>query len=304
MSQRRYKKDLSVMDTVVSLSDQELRAALKDFNVSPGPITDSTRNLYRKKLATLMEEQDKVTSASGEEKTNSVGTAINGEDDDDTSDEDYEVQEEELDDEEDEDEELEEEEEDLMSELQDDDISSSRINSTALGDLTTRADTDASANRISRAILVSIVSFFIAIFGYYVLSSNNLAFLEPLKPFRDITKKVLILLALSPIGYAAYRSLRFYRLRRHEENQKVCELVSQALELLQSPDNPKGLMPILHVRDTLLTPAERKTKKANMLWQKAVKFVEENESRVKVELVNIDGEDFRAWKWIGSRKLP
>uniref|UniRef100_A0A6G1S475 Inner nuclear membrane protein Man1 n=1 Tax=Aceria tosichella TaxID=561515 RepID=A0A6G1S475_9ACAR len=308
MSQRRHKKDLSIMDNVVSLTDHELRAALKDFDVSPGPITDSTRNLYRKKLATLMEESDKGGATSPRAQTmNSIETAVHEDDEDDTSDEDYEVhEEEELDDEEedDEDEDLEEEEEDLMSELQDDDISSSRINtSTALGDLTNRTDSDASANRISRAILISIVSFFVLIFGFYLVSSNNLALMEPLKPFKDITKRILILLALSPIGYAAYRSLRFYRLRRHEENQKVCELVSEALELLQSPDNPKGLMPILHIRDTLLTPAERKTKKTNMLWQKAVKFIEEHESRVKVELVNIDGEDFRAWKWIGSRKL-
>lgn len=305
MSQRRHKKDLSIMDNVTSLTDQELRAALKDFDISPGPITDSTRNLYRKKLATLIEERDKGAGSARGETINPVQTGMKEEEEEeDTSDEDYEVQEEELDDEEDEEEEdLEEEEEDLMSELQDDDISSSRINSTALSDLTTRTDSDASANRISRAILISIVSFFVLIFSFYLVSSNNLALLEPLKPFRDITKRILILLALSPIGYAAYKSLRFYRLRRHEENQKVCELVTEALELLQSPDNPKGQMPILHIRDTLLTPAERKTKKTNTLWQRAVKFIEEHESRVKVELVNIDGEDFRAWKWIGSRKL-
>jgi hypothetical protein len=300
MSQRRHKKDLSIMDSITKLTDQELRAALKDFDVSPGPITDSTRNLYRKKLVTLMEERDKEDPGSPK----GLNAVDIEDDDDDSSDEDYEVQDEEFEDEEDEEEdELEEEEEDLMSELQGDDISSSVINSTVLGDLTTRTDSDASANYISRAILISIVSFFVLIFSFYLLSSNNLALLEPLKPFKDITKRILILLALSPIGYAAYKSFRFYRLRRHEENQKVCELVSQSLELLQSPDNPKGLMPILHIRDTLLTPAERKTKKTNMLWQKAVKFIEEHESRVKVELVNIDGEDFRAWKWIGSRKL-
>lgn len=84
--------------------------------------------------------------------------------------------------------------------------------------------------------------------------------------------------------------------------QSVCKLVEEVLELLQSPDSPV-LMPILHIRDTILTPAERKDVKMTKLWAKTVKFVEDHESRVKVELVNVDGEDFRAWKWIGSRKL-
>lgn len=298
MSQRRQKKELSIMDNVSSLSDQELRAALKDYDISPGPITDSTRNLYRKKLVSLIQEHDKEPNSSRAQ-SNSTNQE---DDDDDTSDEDFEVQDEDSDDEEeDEDEELEEEEEDLMSELQDD---NSRINSTALGDLTTRMDDSfVSANSISKGILISIVSFFVLIFSIYLLSTNNLKLLEQLKPFKDITRRILILFTLSPIGYAAYRSLRFYRLRCHEENKRMCELVNEALELLQSPDNPKGLMPILHIRDTLLTPAERKTKKSNTLWQRVVKFIEEHESRVKVELINIDGEDFRAWKWIGSRKL-
>lgn len=302
MSQRRHKKDLSMMDNVVNLTDQELRAALKDFMVSPGPITDSTRDLYRKKLATLMEEQDKGTG-----RNSNFEPAVS--DDDDTSDEDYEVKDEELDEEDDLDEEedgdgeLEEEEEDLLSELQDDTLSSSRIDATELGDLTNRTEADASANRVPRAILISLISFFVLIFGFYLMSTNKLELLEPLRPFKDITKKILILLALSPLAYAQYRLFVFYRRRRHEESQRVCELVSQALELLQSPETPKGLMPILHIRDTLLTPAERKAKSTNTLWQKAVKFIEENESRVKVEMVNVDGEDFRAWKWIGSRKL-
>lgn len=85
--------------------------------------------------------------------------------------------------------------------------------------------------------------------------------------------------------------------------QSICKLVEEVLELLQSPDSPEGVMPILHIRDTILTPAERKDVNMTKLWAKAVKFIEEHESRVKVELVNVDGDDFRAWKWIGSKKL-
>lgn len=269
---------------VRNLSDRELRDALKAFNESPGPITDSTRNLYRKKLESLV----RTTPNKGQD-----NMIINEDedDDDDTSDEDFVVEDE--DDEDDEEEEYDENAYDVVEEdlthLNDDDDD---LNNPKLS----------SSRSFLRGALISLVTFFAALFVLYMISTNT-KLLEPLKPLKSVTKQVLILLALSPIGYFCFRTLRFYKLRRHEENQRVCEMVSQALELLQSPDNPKGLMPILHIRDTLLTPAERKLKKMDQLWNKAVKFVENHESRVKVELVNIDGEDFRAWKWIGSRKL-
>lgn len=303
------------MDNVNILTDQELRAALKKYNVTAGPITDSTRNLYRKKLASTIEENEPdLTPVSSQETVKSSPRAkstaaaapaqvIEEEDEEDTSDEEFYVREEDLEDEEeDDDEEFEdEEEEDVLSELQDDDLTLSRMNATGMGDLTTRslAEPGASASRISVGILISLISFFVVIISYYLLSKNNLD-LSSLRPFKSI---LLVLALFSPVTFIAYKTFRYYRTKSHEENKRVCKLVSEAIELLQSPDNPKGLMPVLHIRDTLLTPAERKSKQMSATWNKALKFIEEHESRIKVELVNIDGEDFRAWKWIGTRKL-
>lgn len=329
MSQKRYKKQLSSLDNAASLTDHELREALKSYGQSPGPITDSTRNLYRKKLASLLDESggisddinNQTTSNSSnksrlqsqEPKPLPVKESLDavGDDDDDTSDEDYSVDEESLNDEEeltvddeeeedeDGDEEEEEDAEELINEL-DDDV---KLSSTT-SELSTSivSGPEAVANRISRSILTFLITFFIAIFSSYLYSTINYKQFINLQPYKNITKLLLVLIAFSPIGYIIYKTFRFYKRRRDEEGQRVCQLVNDALEILQSPDNPKGMMPVLHIRDTLLTPAERKTKKMINLWNKAVKFMEEHESRVKVELVNIAGEDFRAWKWIGSRK--
>lgn len=296
------------MDNISSLSDHELRAAFKKYDISPGPITDSTRNIYRNKLASLLEEEDTGLSNFNESKShfstlrgNTNVAAIEEEDEEDSSDEDFEVQEDELEEEDEEYDEECEEEEDLMSELQDEDATLSRINNSGFGDITTQTDNpESSAVWVSRGIVIFMISFFVVVFGVYLVSSSSSQLLESLKP---ITRWLLLTLVLSPFAYIAYKTYCFYMNRRYEESKKICHLVSEALALLQSPDNPKGMMPILHIRDTLLTPAERKTKQMNALWQKVVKFVEGHESRVKVELVNIDGEDFRAWKWIGSRKL-
>ena len=37
------------------------------------------------------------------------------------------------------------------------------------------------------------------------------------------------------------------------------------------------------------------------LWEKAVKFLSENESRVREETHEIEGEEFHAWRWIQVR---
>lgn len=330
MSQKRQKKQLTTYDNVFSMTDQELREALKTYNQAPGPITDSTRNLYRKKLISLIDDGSGNTS-----KASPTGVVPgppylandgDGDDDEDTSDEEFIVREEDLEDsdddeeesdesesEEDEDEDEDEFEEDESAEDEDLDNSVNefgdeiKLSSTTNENLTTSmmASSDSTPNRISRGILILLVSFFVAIFSFYLFSSNNYKLLIPSQPFKNLTKQLVILIGLTyTIGYVAYRIFRSYRLRRHQELQRVSDLVTEALELLQSPDNPnpKGLMPILHIRDTLLIPAERKTRSAINLWAKAVKFIEEHESRVKVELVNIDGEDFRAWKWIGTNK--
>lgn len=327
MSQRRHKKELSVLDNVSSLTDPELREALKEYGQSPGPITDSTRTLYRKKLVSLIGgETSEVASSTPRQspapKVSKITILSNLDDEDsETSDEDFVVDEEDLDDDDeseasgesvedvdDDDDDVDDDDnesssEDLLDELEGDTskLSEKEFIKANLSSSTSSA-TDVSPNRISLGILITLISFFIAIFSYYLYSTNNLRLLVPSQPLKNMTKQLLIVLALSPLGYFFYKVFSHVQLCRRQDNQKVNDLVDEALELLQSPDNPRGQMPVLHIRDTLLTPAERKSKRMINLWNKTVKFVEDHESRVRVEIVNIDGEDFRAWKWIGSRK--
>ncbi|XP_054152889.1 uncharacterized protein LOC128951666 [Oppia nitens] len=84
-----------------------------------------------------------------------------------------------------------------------------------------------------------------------------------------------------------------------EEQDLIYDLVEKSLELLQSPDNPQS-MPVLHIRDTLLSPSERKTSKYKKIWNKVVKHIESTESRVKVDIENIEGDDYKTWKWVAT----
>lgn len=44
-------------------------------------------------------------------------------------------------------------------------------------------------------------------------------------------------------------------------------------------------------------------KKLLPIWEKAVKFIEANESRIRVESQAIQGEEFLVWKWLPVRFL-
>ena len=35
------------------------------------------------------------------------------------------------------------------------------------------------------------------------------------------------------------------------------------------------------------------------IWDKAVKFIEENESRIRTEVQQVWGENTRVWRWLG-----
>lgn len=255
---------------VSNLTDHELREALKRYNENPGPITESTRNIYRKKLTSLLQGQKL--------KDDHIKVSHDVEDEE-TSDEDYIIQEEE------------EEESDLEEDEEDEE--ESELDEQEKEDLLKDLERDVKGAATSSGYGLSLRTCLIILIGVAALYGYK----EKL-PMQKITPFV----TLSFIFYSIYWVFGFFRRRSQTHAQKVCKMVAQALELLQSPENPKGMMPVLHIRDTLLSPTERKTKKNINLWNECVKFVEHHESRVKVEIVNVEGEDFKAWKWIGPKK--
>ena len=60
--EKRFTKVASAdhyLKQVTNISDTELASELKKYNVDVGPITDSTRSVYQRKLAKLMAEKAK-----------------------------------------------------------------------------------------------------------------------------------------------------------------------------------------------------------------------------------------------------
>ncbi|RWS10380.1 inner nuclear membrane protein Man1-like protein [Dinothrombium tinctorium] len=114
-------------------------------------------------------------------------------------------------------------------------------------------------------------------------------------------KKILISIIVIAIVSAVLKFVHRKRKQAAEERELIYDLMEKSLDLLQSPDNPQS-MPVIHIRDMLFSAQERQSAKSMKIWAKVVKFVEENESRVKVGWERIDGDDYKTWKWIASSK--
>lgn len=125
--------------------------------------------------------------------------------------------------------------------------------------------------------------------------------------FSFLTKSVLFIGLIFTILYSANVAYNWYKFYDKKQKDEIGFMVERIIDILQSnaggggDDGNENFVVINHVRDMILSVADRK-KKANT-WAKAVKFINENESRVRTEVQVVQGEPFEVWRWIGSANL-
>ncbi|GBP76724.1 Inner nuclear membrane protein Man1 [Eumeta japonica] len=92
-----------------------------------------------------------------------------------------------------------------------------------------------------------------------------------------------------------------YQKRKTEE---VYSMVEQIIDVIsqETEDSEEPYISVDHVRDTLISPQNRE--KMAAVWDAAVKFIQQNESRVRMEVQSVDGEDCRVWRWVSARLSP
>src|SRR5699024_4302609 len=76
-----------------------------------------------------------------------------------------------------------------------------------------------------------------------------------------------IISTLVTVGFSSVFALYYRHTKRVEleERELTDDLIEKSIELLQSPDEPQS-MPVLHIRDSLLSPSERKDSKYKRVW--------------------------------------
>ncbi|XP_008107940.2 LEM domain-containing protein 2 [Anolis carolinensis] len=96
--------------------------------------------------------------------------------------------------------------------------------------------------------------------------------------------------------------LKYYWRKREEEEMAMYKMVQKIIAAVQNhyKEWEQNLerypyVGILHIRDTLIPPQDRK--KIKRIWDRAVDFLASNESRIQTESHRVAGEDMLVWRW-------
>lgn len=69
------------------------------------------------------------------------------------------------------------------------------------------------------------------------------------------------------------------------------------VKMLLFRPNDDDHLAIHHIRDSLIQPSERTPEKM-AIWEQAIDYILNNESRVRLEISHIKGEEYRVLKWL------
>ncbi|XP_062338784.1 inner nuclear membrane protein Man1 [Osmerus eperlanus] len=128
------------------------------------------------------------------------------------------------------------------------------------------------------------------------------------RAFFTVIYRVLFVLAVIGLVWGLVYYMKYRWRREEEETRQMHGLVDRIIDVLSSHNEAcqenkdlQPYLPIPHVRDSLVPPPERMRMKR--LWDKAVKFISANESRIRTESQRIGGADFLVWRWIQPSSL-
>lgn len=115
---------------------------------------------------------------------------------------------------------------------------------------------------------------------------------------------VVVVALLTLLALGAQKGYKLYAAYKKRKNDEVYSMVEQIIDLVyqETEDSGESYLSIDHVRDTLIS-AQNKEKMAST-WDAAVQFIQKNESRLRMEVQSVDGEDCRVWRWLAAHGSP
>nr|XP_055045606.1 inner nuclear membrane protein Man1 [Misgurnus anguillicaudatus] len=129
------------------------------------------------------------------------------------------------------------------------------------------------------------------------------------RAFFTVIYRVLFILAGIGLVWGVVYYMKYRWRREEEETRQMYEMVERIIDLMRSHNEAcqenkdlQQYLPIPHVRDSLVQPQERK--KMKKVWDRAVKFLSANESRIRTETQRIGGADFMVWRWLQPSMSP
>ncbi|XP_023940655.2 inner nuclear membrane protein Man1 [Bicyclus anynana] len=111
---------------------------------------------------------------------------------------------------------------------------------------------------------------------------------------------VIVVIGLSIVILGLQKAYKFYISYKKVKSEKIYSMVEQIIDVISQETEESGepYISVDHIRDTLISPQNRENLAST--WDAAVKFIQKNESRVRMEVQSVDGEDCRVWRWIAT----
>lgn len=111
---------------------------------------------------------------------------------------------------------------------------------------------------------------------------------------------IMIVALLTLLAFGVQRFYKYYIGYKKRKSEEVYSMVEQIIDIIsqETEDNGEPYISVDHVRDTLISLQNRE--RMAPVWDAAVKFIQRNESRVRMEVQSVDGEDCRVWRWIST----
>lgn len=107
------------------------------------------------------------------------------------------------------------------------------------------------------------------------------------------------------VGYVTFIVVRFIRshlrTRRERLNNMIEDIINVLMEKAYDPDTAgteAASVVINHLRDKLIPATERSSMES--VWNAAVKYIEQNESRIQFSVATRNGEDYRVMRWMDT----
>ncbi|CAL8323299.1 unnamed protein product [Lota lota] len=123
------------------------------------------------------------------------------------------------------------------------------------------------------------------------------------RAFFTVINRVLLIIAVIGFVLGLIYYMKYRWRREEDESRQTYDMVERIIDVLQSHNEAcqenkelQPYLPIPHVRDSLVQPPDRE--KMKKVWERAVKFLTANESRIREESQQINGADFTVWRWI------
>ncbi|XP_043216735.1 uncharacterized protein LOC122379003 [Amphibalanus amphitrite] len=117
--------------------------------------------------------------------------------------------------------------------------------------------------------------------------------------------KWAFLLAAAFLLFLVLRAAVLWRRRsQQQQQQQLYQMVENIMEVVRrhtfqaAGTADKPYVAVDHVRDELLTPADRSSRERMALWERACQFIRDRESRLREECVLVAGESHTVWRWL------